>query len=91
MLLIGAFQGNHGGGVRVKGTKRGHTAISSSTTDIIPLQDTHVAILLDADLGIDVLHKISESSWWEWEQGSSLIFWRWPKNFQQQAKTGFQA
>ena len=31
----------------------------------------------DADKGIAVLSQAFSSSWWEWNSGSSLFFWRW--------------
>ena len=37
------------------------------------------------DRGADVLFKWCESSWWKWDLGSALIFWRWPEGWQSQA------
>jgi hypothetical protein len=28
------------------------------------------------------------ASWWDWEGGSSIFFWRWPKNYQEEARSG---
>lgn len=34
-------------------------------------------LLEDITLGIDILRKMAECTWWDWSSGSSLIFWRW--------------
>ena len=36
------------------------------------------SLLLDVEVGASVLHQNCSSSWWEWTEGSALIFWRWP-------------
>ena len=42
----------------------------------------------DVDAGLDVIHRCCESRFWEWEGGSRLIFWRWPKGFRKEARDG---
>jgi hypothetical protein len=27
---------------------------------------------------VDALHRVSQSTFWEWSEGSTLLFWRWP-------------
>ena len=44
----------------------------------------NVNILQDSNHGIDILYHLSECTWWGWGKGSSLVFWRWPNNFQQE-------
>ena len=29
------------------------------------------------DAGADCLRRVANSSWWEWEDGSRILFWRW--------------
>ena len=42
-------------------------------------------LLLDAAAGADVIHKIANASWWSWDAGSTLLFWRWPAGEQRSA------
>lgn len=44
-------------------------------------------ILHDACQGVDVLRRLSGSTWWDWSAGSSLLFWRWG-SFLPQARDG---
>ena len=47
-------------------------------------------LLLEGDLGTKALSHLGNATWWEYSQGSSLLFWRWPKGFQREAaKRGF--
>lgn len=34
-------------------------------------------LLHDADIGCEALSNVLDSTWWEWSNGSSLLFWRW--------------
>ena len=36
----------------------------------------------------EVMYRCCESTFWEWDAGSRLIFWRWPKSFQKEARDG---
>ena len=36
----------------------------------------------------DCIHRGAEASWWDWDEGSALIFWRWPKACRQWAMQG---
>ena len=40
-------------------------------------------LALDVKKGTRVLSQIMKSSWWEWKNGSSLVFWRWNGREQQ--------
>ena len=42
----------------------------------------------DVIVGRDVIHRCCESTFWEWEGGSRLIFWRWGKSFKKEARDG---
>jgi len=35
------------------------------------------SFLRDAEVGLNVLHQVLSSEWWDWTKGSSLLFWRW--------------
>lgn len=42
-----------------------------------------------ASLGVlDVLHRVCWASFWEWCDGSALIYWRWPESQQLHARKG---
>ena len=48
-------------------------------------------LLLDADRGAEILSQALRSSWWEWNSGSSLFFWRWNGEVQQKdARDGME-
>jgi hypothetical protein len=57
---------------------RGMSSVPSSTSPATEL-------LRDTNAGSSVLHKICNSSWWDWSQGSTLIFWQWPAGEQRRA------
>jgi hypothetical protein len=38
--------------------------------------------------GLRACEKADGASWWEWEKGSALLFWRWPKNYIEMARIG---
>jgi hypothetical protein len=42
-------------------------------------------LLADTTAGIDVLNKFSNATWWHWNGGSTLVFWRWPAGMQRKA------
>ena len=42
----------------------------------------------DLKVGIDGLTRAFNSSWWEWLDGSSCFFWRWPKPIRRQVRDG---
>lgn len=32
--------------------------------------------------------KADQASWWEWDEGSSIFFWRWPDHYMEVARSG---
>jgi hypothetical protein len=52
---------------------------SQDDQDSTPNLNSHTMDELNLDLDrIQVLiHQIARSTWWDWEGGSSLIFWQW--------------
>jgi hypothetical protein len=44
----------------------------------------------DVTAAIDCMHYTSRSTWWEWNQGSRLLFWRWNWEYKKQARDGMQ-
>jgi hypothetical protein len=46
----------------------------------------------DVSAGIDVLRRFADATWWSWEDGSTLVFWRWPEGDQRRyARDGMEA
>lgn len=64
-----------------KGHRRGGT--------IFPL-DPKKAIELKKDLmvGLEGLRRVVQGSWWDWDFGSTLFFWRWPREIRKSARDG---
>jgi hypothetical protein len=44
-----------------------------------------ISILAD---GLRACEKADGASWWEWDKGSALLFWRWPKDYIETARIG---
>jgi hypothetical protein len=42
----------------------------------------------DYDVGMDAIHRASNASFWEWDDGSTLFFWRWPSEFHESLRDG---
>jgi hypothetical protein len=61
--------------LRRKGPKGTYRGVKDKETE--QDQDYIDDLLSDGDLGPEVLHRISSSTWWDWKVGSSLIYWRW--------------
>jgi hypothetical protein len=36
------------------------------------------------------LYRVSQSTWWEWEAGSTPFFWRWSEEFQERIRDGIK-
>ena len=42
----------------------------------------------DLKVGFEGLTRLAKSSWWEWSEGSTLLFWRWPIEIREAARDG---
>jgi hypothetical protein len=51
----------------------------------IKVASTLTKLTADIRMGIQVLHQNSKSSHWDWDYGSSLIFWQWTNAEQRRA------
>ena len=51
-------------------------------------RNTSSDIHKDGTVGIDALERVINSIWWLWSRGSTLIFWRWPKQARRDARDG---
>ena len=49
---------------------------------------TNIDIRLDAKVGCDALSRAIDTSWWTWDLGSTLLFWRWPDEVVKEARDG---
>jgi len=43
----------------------------------------------DVMVATDALNRASKSTWWEWRDGSTCFFWRWPKEVRSFVRDGF--
>jgi hypothetical protein len=46
----------------------------------VPGSGTIFDLERNADIGADALRQINNSSWWSYDRGSALLFWRWNTN-----------
>jgi hypothetical protein len=42
-------------------------------------------ILVD---GLKACNKADGASWWDWDAGSALLWWRWPPDYAEVARVG---
>ena len=42
----------------------------------------------DCKVGRDAMRRLADSSWWGWDNGSTLFFWRWPKRHRRSIRDG---
>jgi hypothetical protein len=54
-----------------------------------PLWQTQLRDTVFLETARDAIHRVSRSSFWEWHDGSTLIFWRWPKEHIHSALYGY--
>ena len=47
-----------------------------------------VEFLRDFETGTEAVKRACRSTFWDWDGGSSLFFWRWPETFSQEARDG---
>ena len=45
-------------------------------------------LIKDIKVGGNALGRLAGSSWWSWDAGSTLLFWRWPKRYQKSIRDG---
>lgn len=48
----------------------------------------NVDLLKDGETGADAIRRGVNASWWTWDSGSTLFFWRWPKEVMKDARDG---
>ena len=42
----------------------------------------------DYAAGVEALNRVGKSSFWNWDDGSSILFWRWPKEIRKECRDG---
>lgn len=47
-------------------------------------------LLKDLRVGRDAIRRACSASWWEWDGGSTLFFWRWPKEYRKDVRDGLE-
>ena len=40
--------------------------------------------------GSEAIRRAAETTWWKWDQGSALFFWRWPGEYMERAWDGLK-
>ena len=50
--------------------------------------DPRVELHKDITVGRDALSRLANSSWWNWDHGSTLFFWRWPARHRKAVRDG---
>jgi len=45
---------------------------------------------IDWEKGLEALFRCWRANWWEWSDGSTLLFWRWAKEFRSDARDGMK-
>ena len=71
--------------VIVKGTKGGASNLSSTDLKAFYLGQE---LSKDLEVGLEGLKRVIQGSWWGWDHGSTLFFWRWPEPFRKFARDG---
>jgi hypothetical protein len=77
----GLSEGSPSKKARLRGATPAVNLPSSLPPHILPATD----LLRDANAGQRVLSQMCNCSWWDWSQGSTLLFWRWPSGEQRRA------
>ena len=49
------------------------------------------SLRIDLAIGMEGLTRVIQGSWWEWDYGSTLFFWRWPSEIRAAARDGVPA
>ena len=47
-------------------------------------------LLKDLKVGRDAIRRAGLASWWEWDAGSTLFFWRWPEEYKKDVRDGLE-
>ena len=64
----------------VKGVRKRRYGKSASAVNL--------ELIRDVKVGSDAVSRLAGSSWWPWDAGSTLLFWRWPKRYQKSIRDG---
>ena len=51
-------------------------------------KNSNTELFLDKDVGRDAITRAANSTWSDWDAGSTLYFWRWPKRVQKAVRDG---
>lgn len=53
-------------------------------------KERETELVKDYDVGIDAISRAISSSFWEWEDGSTVFFWRWTKEHRRELRDGLR-
>ena len=77
-----SFYTRHKSSLNTKKRKREGSGLTQfQTNSLLELQK-------DLKVGLDGIQRVLKGSWWEWDHGSTLFFWRWPKAIRKAARDG---
>lgn len=50
----------------------------------------NLEIVKDYKVGMDAISRALQASFWEWDDGSTILFWRWPDDHQKELRDGLK-
>ena len=65
-----------------------HTLHKKSANQRNSLKGKSRDLWKDFSVGSEAVDRAVNSSWWTWEEGSTIFFWRWPKRFRVSVRDG---
>jgi hypothetical protein len=68
--------------------KRNGNYIRNMLSTTLKSKDSVDEFHQDITVGIDAIVRACKSSFWDWSHGSTLNFWRWPKDYIKEARDG---
>lgn len=51
-------------------------------------ESINLELIKDVKVGSDAIRRLAGSTWWNWDCGSTLLFWHWPKRYQKSIRDG---
>ena len=64
--------------------------VDKGKAKLCPQDKLRKDLLKDLKVGRDAIRRACLASWWEWDGGSTLFFWRWPKEYRKDVRDGLE-
>ncbi len=84
-LQVAAWTTNQ---LRCKVRKEGKSKSRKSRRKEVGKRSPEKSLAKDLEVGRDCLRRLANCSWWNWDEGSALFFWRWPKAHRKSIRDG---